>query len=229
MPLLACASVTIVAVPSRLFGSLAALLCSRAKNWARVTPGSSRTKIGAPCGSLVTVETIRTPPDCSAPLTVIFFPFIATEIFGSEARWCAVAAWDAPPDNASERAAATAVAAAVSEKMRFKVPPEETAGTRLQMTAPGGSRRCAGAPPPGRDTPTGKWPAHPIPGLRNDRLPSRMSSRAVVVSHAADRVSVSLLTPNGRRIGLVLPPASRSRPGHGLQSTRVFRNRAARR
>jgi len=41
--------------------------------------------VGAPAGSPVTVDTTLTPPDCSAPLTVIFFPFIATLITGSAA------------------------------------------------------------------------------------------------------------------------------------------------
>ena len=86
--------------------------------------------VGAPAGSPVTVDTTVTPPDCSAPLTVIFFPFIATLITGSAPPRAAAraggaerAASAAPPGMAGDRPAATAAAPAVMEVMRLIAPP----------------------------------------------------------------------------------------------------------
>ncbi len=81
VPLLACGEKTKAPIPSMLFWS-AAIFGSAAMNWSRVTPGSSRTRTGEPCASLVTLETIRTPPDCRVPPTVIFLPVIVIVITG---------------------------------------------------------------------------------------------------------------------------------------------------
>src|SRR5690348_7672967 len=95
-----------------LFGSPWAAL----KSWAGVTPGLSRTNVGPPAGSPVTVDTTLTPPDSSAPPTVIVFPFIFTVITG-RAVLCPVraagAVWAAsavPPGMARDRPAATRAA-----------------------------------------------------------------------------------------------------------------------
>ena len=76
------ADMTIAPMPSRLFGS-AAMAGSAFSNCAKVTPGSSRMNVGWPPFSPVTLDTIRTPPDCRAPDTVIFLPVIATWMTGS--------------------------------------------------------------------------------------------------------------------------------------------------
>src|SRR5438477_9398697 len=92
-----------------LFGSPWAAL----KSWAGVTPGLRRMNVGPPAGSPVTVDTTLTPPDCSAPPTVIFVPFIVTVITGRAVLcpvWAAGTVWAAsavPPGMASDRPAAT--------------------------------------------------------------------------------------------------------------------------
>src|SRR6266700_7727318 len=118
-----------------LFGSPWTALSS----WATVTPRSRRINVGAPAGSPVTVDTTLTPPDCSAPLTVIFFPFIATLITGRAALgpvWAAGAVWAAsavPPGMARDRAAATTAAVMLlriaDPPFRVLLPP---AGRRLR-------------------------------------------------------------------------------------------------
>src|SRR5689334_3100776 len=92
-----------------LFGSPWAAL----KSWAGVTPGLRRMNVGPPTGSPVTVDTTLTPPDRSAPPTVIVFPFIFTVITGRAVLcpvWTAGAVWAAsavPPGMANDRPAAT--------------------------------------------------------------------------------------------------------------------------
>src|SRR6185312_14610153 len=86
------------------------------KNWATVTPGLRRTNVGPPAGSPVTVDTTLTPPDTSAPPTVIVFPVIVTVITGRAAPGpvrAAGAVWAAsavPPGMARDRPAATTAA-----------------------------------------------------------------------------------------------------------------------
>src|SRR5690242_18693118 len=95
-----------------LFGSP----CAALKNWATVTPLLSRMNVGLPAGSPVTVDTILTPPDWSAPPTVIVFPVIFTVITGRAALapvraadvvWAASAV---PPGMARDRPAAATAA-----------------------------------------------------------------------------------------------------------------------
>src|SRR5690242_5081440 len=92
-----------------LFGSP----CAALKNWATVTPLLSRMNVGLPAGSPVTVDTTLTPPDWSAPPTVIVFPVIVTVITGKAALGpvrAAGAVWAAsavPPGMARDRPATT--------------------------------------------------------------------------------------------------------------------------
>src|SRR5690348_6995110 len=95
-----------------LFGSPWAAL----RNWATVTPLLSRMNVGLPAGSPVTVDTTLTPPDWSAPPTVIVFPVIVTVITGravlgpvraAGAVWAASAV---PPGMARDRPATTRTA-----------------------------------------------------------------------------------------------------------------------
>src|SRR5262245_1344314 len=81
VPLLACGEKTNDPSPALSFRS-AANFGSAAQNSARVTPGSRRTSTGAPCASPLTLDTIRTPPDCKVPPTVIFLPVMVIVIFG---------------------------------------------------------------------------------------------------------------------------------------------------
>src|SRR5260370_41916443 len=60
----------------------AVIFGTAARNWLTVTPGSRRINTGDACASPVTVETIRTPPDCKVPPTVIFLPVIVIVITG---------------------------------------------------------------------------------------------------------------------------------------------------
>src|SRR5690348_5876628 len=119
-----------------LFGSPWAAL----KSWAGVTPGLSRTNVGPPTGSPVTVDTTLTPPDCSAPPTVIVFPVIFTVITGRAVPcpvWAAGAVWAAsavPPGMARDRPAATR---AVVMLLRI-------AGSPFQVLVPPAGRRMRG-------------------------------------------------------------------------------------
>src|SRR5215469_10527680 len=81
VPLLAWGVKTMEPMPSMLLGS-AASFGRAATNCETVTPGSRRTSAGDACASLVTLETIRTPPDCSSPPTVICLPVIVSVIVG---------------------------------------------------------------------------------------------------------------------------------------------------
>src|SRR5215468_1267478 len=128
-PRLTIVSTTIEANPSTLLGSAAAR-GSTLRNWLEVIPGSSRTKTGSPCRSPVTVDTIRTAPDWRSPPTVIFLPFIATVILGSEAPdaadGCAgaaaavLAASTMLPGMASDNPTAIAAAVSVMDPLVFK-------------------------------------------------------------------------------------------------------------
>src|SRR5689334_14211788 len=121
-----------------LFGSPWAAL----KSWAGVTPGLRRMNVGPPTGSPVTVDTTLTPPDCSAPPTVIFVPFIFTVITGRAALcpvWTAGAVWAAsavPPGMARDRPAATR---AVVMLLRI-------AGSPFQVLLPPAGRHRRGWP-----------------------------------------------------------------------------------
>ncbi len=93
----------------------AVIFGTAARNWLTVTPGSRRINTGDACASPVTVETIRTPPDCRVPPTVIFLPVIVIVIVGrlpaglaaTAEAGCVGAAPAMPADSATETVAAS--------------------------------------------------------------------------------------------------------------------------